>query len=336
MEEITRVPYSSMLSEFTRILSKHGFNDDRAGLCATIFADNSLEGVYSHGVNRFPRFIRNVQSGFVIPAAVPELVHASGALEQWNGNLGPGPLNALSATDRAMELATSYGLGMVGLANTNHWMRAGTYGWRAALKGFAFICWTNTCRNMPAWGGRDPRLGNNPWVMAIPYGSKAIVLDMAMTQYSYGKMELLKAAGKKLPFPGGFNQSGELTYNPAEILDSTRPLPIGFWKGSGFSLMLDLFAAVLSSGRPVSMIEDCTSERGVSQIFLAMNLSNLKNYHNIYPLVDQIIKDLKGSLQAEEGKTVRYPGENIDAIRAENLDLGMPVNKAVWNEVLTL
>ena len=84
----------------------------------------------------------------------------------------PGTFKCYHAADRAMQLATVNGIGCVALANTNHWHRGGTYGWRAAKKGFAFICWTKTIDNMPAWGAKDARLGNNPLVFALPYKMK--------------------------------------------------------------------------------------------------------------------------------------------------------------------
>jgi len=204
-EHNIRIPFNKMKSEFFRILLSTGFSDDKAEKCAEIFTMNSVDGVNSHGINRFPRFIKNTIEGYINPEAVPSLVHRLGSLEQWDGNLGPGPLNATFATDRAVELALENGIGMVSLANTNHWMRGGTYGWQAAKKGFVFICWTNTCQNMPAWGATDPRLGNNPFVIAVPFQDEAIVLDFAMSQYSYGKMESLSNEGRELPYPGGFN-----------------------------------------------------------------------------------------------------------------------------------
>ena len=86
----------------------------------------------------------------------------------YNGNMGPGVLNALYCADRAMELADQYGIGMVGIRNTTHWMRGGTYGLYAARKGYAAIMWTNTESVMPPWGAKECRLGNNPFVMAVP------------------------------------------------------------------------------------------------------------------------------------------------------------------------
>ncbi len=211
-ENIIFIPHEQMKSEFVRILTNHGFSDEKADKCAEIFTLNSLEGIYSHGVNRFPKFVETIKKGYIRPDAEPALIKASGSLEQWNGNLGPGPLNALLATERAMDLADENGIGLIAMRNTNHWMRGGTYGWKAARKGYAFIGWSNTEANMPAWGAKDFRLGNNPLVLAVPYGKEAIVLDFAMSQYSYGKLELYQIEGKQLPFQGGFNDNRRTDY----------------------------------------------------------------------------------------------------------------------------
>src|SRR5690606_7386838 len=176
-----RIPSTLMESEFNKILKKYGFTDAKAAALAEIYTTNSIEGVYTHGVNRFAKFIKYVVDGHIKADADPECIHRAGALEQWNGNLGPGPLNARACTDRSLELADQHGIGCVAIGNTNHWMRGGTYGWQAAKRGFAFIGWTNTIKNMPAWGGMDAKLGNNPLVIAIPYQGEAIVLDMAMS-----------------------------------------------------------------------------------------------------------------------------------------------------------
>ncbi len=135
------------------ILRREGFAETEAAHLAKTFTDNSIDGVYTHGLNRFPRFVDLIRRGHVVPSAKPECTLAAGALEQWDGHLGAGILNACTATERAMVLAQSHGLGCVGLANTNHWMRGGTYGWQAAERGFVFIGWTNTIANLPAWGG---------------------------------------------------------------------------------------------------------------------------------------------------------------------------------------
>ena len=325
-----------MKSEFVRILTNLGFTESKADQCAEIFALNSLEGVYSHGVNRFPKFVVNIKKGYVKPDSEPSVIKSVGALDQWNGNLGPGPLNALLATERAMELASKYGVGLVAMGNTNHWMRGGTYGWKATRKGFLFIGWTNTEANMPAWGAKDFRLGNNPLVFAVPYGNEAIVLDFAMSQFSYGKLETYQLEGKQLPYPGGFNNNGKLTASPAEIIETRRALPIGYWKGSGLSLLLDIIASVVSGGLSTFEISQKEAEYALSQIFIAVDLKNLSNQERIETTVNGILKNLKESDLIESATEIRYPGENVIKVREENLKNGIPVNKTVWETILAL
>src|SRR5690349_12895513 len=185
-----RVSHKEMSNTFYAILIRHGVSAEKAKVCTDVFVTNSLEGIYTHGVNRFPRFIQYIKDGYVKIDQEAQLKSVAGSLEQWDGQLGPGPINALICTERSMEIASAHGLGCVALGNTNHWMRGGYYGWHAARKGFVFIGWTNTLGNMPAWGAVDNKLGNNPLVVAVPYQDDAIVLDMAMSQYSYGSLDL--------------------------------------------------------------------------------------------------------------------------------------------------
>ena len=127
-----------------------------------------MAGVYSHGLNRFPRVVEYLKKGEIDPKVKAEKIMGFGAFERWDGHRGFGPLNAKLAMDRAVELAKEFGMGIVALGNNNHWMRGGSYGWQAADQGCIGICWSNTCPNMPAWGGMDRKIGNNPLIFAVP------------------------------------------------------------------------------------------------------------------------------------------------------------------------
>lgn len=334
--DFVKIPAAEVHSEFYRILIANGFDDLKANTCAGVFTQNSVDGIYSHGVNRFAKFISMVKGGFVKPAmeAVPKVRKSN--LEQWDGQLGPGVVNALKCTDRAVELAKLSGIGCVALARTNHWMRGGTYGWRAAKAGCVFIGWSNTIANTPPWGAMNHKLGNNPLVLAVPYGDEAIVLDMAMSQFSYGAMEMYELKKERLPVHGGFDTKGNLTDDPSEIIKSQRTLPIGYWKGSALSLLLDILAAVLSGGLSVAEITAQDAEKNLSQIFIAIDLSKFGEHHSITQTIQNIIDDFKTSIPETAGRTVRYPGENVVKTRRDNLAMGIPVSRKVWNEIKSL
>jgi 3-dehydro-L-gulonate 2-dehydrogenase len=325
-----RVPYQELYDALARALARTGIDTNRGGLCARIVADSSRDGVASHGLNLFPRLMTMIRAGVVDVQAQPVRVSAHGALERWDGRRGVGVLNAHACMGAAIALARAHGMGCVALANTNHWMRGGTYGWQAAEAGVIGICWTNTLPNLPAWGAATPRLGNNPLVIAVPRGRNAgahVVLDMAMSQFSYGALASYRMRGESLPVPGGFGSAGELTSDPAAIEASKRPLPIGFWKGSGLSLMLDMMAALLSGGRATHEIPPHPEqETGLSQVFIAADIAHLEAPGASSGIVDAILQDLQA----------RYPGERTLETRRQNMEQGIPVEPSIFELVCSL
>jgi 3-dehydro-L-gulonate 2-dehydrogenase len=330
----TLVSAKKMHTTFETILVQLNFPKNRAKECAAIFTNNSVDGIYTHGVNRFPRFVKYIKEGYVKPEAVPSLTHKFGGIEQWNGNLGAGPSNAIFATNQATKLAKKHGIGCVTLSNTNHWMRGGAFGWQAAKAGFVFVGWTNTVANMPAWGAKDAKLGNNPLVLALPYQDEAIVLDMAMSQYSFGAMELAVLKNEKLSVAGGYDKNGNLTNDPALILESWRTMPVGYWKGAGLSLLLDILAAVLSGGLAAYEITKQPAEIASSQVFIAIDIQKLGNHSSISQLIKGIIEDYHQSVAIDETHKITFPGERVLQNRQKNLMDGVPVLEEVWGEIL--
>ncbi len=315
-----------------------GLEGERAALSARLFAETTRDGVYTHGLDRFPRFAEMVANGCIDVNAEPTRIVGAAALERWDGHLGVGNLNAHIAMNRAIELANQHGLGGVALANTNHWMRGGSYGWLAADAGVFAMCWTNTLANLPPWGASTPAVGNNPLVIAVPRpAGKHVVIDMAMSQFSYGALSAYAARGQQLPVPGGYDKAGNLTTDPAAIEASTRALAIGYWKGSGLSLVLDMLAAMLSGGNAVHDIpRESTRESGVSQMFLAIDPSSLAARAELDRIADGIVESLREATPIDPAKPVRYPGEQTLRLREENTRLGVPVTPAIWQKLQSL
>jgi 3-dehydro-L-gulonate 2-dehydrogenase len=137
-----------------------------------------------------------------------------------------------------------------------------------------------------------------------------------------------------LPVDGGFDAAGKLTLDPAAIEQTQRPLAIGYWKGSGLSLVLDMMAAMTSLGKATHQLStDSLLEAGLSQVFITINPAALGDEARLAQIADEIIASLHQSRPAEEGKKIRYPGEQVLQIRAENRKLGIPVEPAVWEQI---
>jgi 3-dehydro-L-gulonate 2-dehydrogenase len=332
-----RVSYEKLHEELTRVLLKKGFSEKRAEHCARLFAEASRDGIHSHGLNRFPRFIAYIDRGIVKVDARPRKTDSIGSLEQWDGQQGPGNLNAYQAMTRAITLSRSNGIGCVALRNTNHWMRGGSYGWQAADAGVIGICWSNTTQNMPPWGASESRVGNNPFIIAVPRSEGHIVLDMAMSQFSYGTLDEYKRKNKKLPVHGGFDEENQLTRDPTAILKSGRPLPAGFWKGSGLSLMLDLVGALLADGKAVHQISTHPMEESeLTQVFLTVDLEQLYSGDRADQMANDIIDHLHGATVTENASGVYYPGEQTLQRRRNNTKNGIPVDEEIWEKVQSM
>lgn len=334
MEGMTRIGVDEAKALMVRALEARGMGEE-AGECARLFSEATLDGVYTHGLERFPRFASYLEKSWVRAGARPSLVAGLGAWERWDGNLGPGNLNAQAAMARAVTLAKTNGMGCVALANTNHWMRGGQYGLQAADSGCLGLCWTNTKPNLPAWGSREAILGNNPLVICVPREGGHVLLDMAMSQFSYGKLEAYAAQGEELPVEGGYDMEGRLTRDPAAILASLRPLPVGFWKGSGLSLLLDLMGTILSGGESVGGLGKRGEEYGLSQVFIAFDPA-LAGSSGGAAAVEEMEARVRGASPAEGFEGVSFPGERRIAIRAQNLALGLPLRQGLLTELRSL
>lgn len=333
-----KIPFETLKATIKQALLNTGLSEEQAEICASIHSQSSADGVESHGLNRVPRFVEYVQKGWINVEGRPELTGSCGAVENYDGHLGIGITNALFCADRAMELAKEHGMGCVALKNTTHWMRGGTYAWRMAEAGYLGISWINTESCMPMWGSDEPGVGNNPFCIAIPREDGPIVLDMAMSQYAYGKLGVYRLAGKQLPYPGGFDKDGNLTADPGAIEESKRILPTGYWKGSSMAIALDLAAAVLANGMTGADIDKAGfgSCGGCCQIFIAFNPYMFGSKEEIQEKINRRVAAADATHPDHEGGQVSCPGERTVKTRARSMKDGVNVDEAVWEQVCAI
>ena len=287
-------------------------------------------------MNRFPRVVEYLDKGEIDSGAIATCESSMGAIERWNGHRGFGPLNAKLAMDRAVELAREYGVGVVALGNNNHWMRGGSYGWQAAEKGYIGICWTNSIAVMPPWGAKECRIGTNPLIVAIP-STPITMVDMSMSMFSYGMLEVNRLAGRQLPVDGGFDDEGNLTKEPGVIEKNRRILPMGYWKGSGMSIVLDMIATLLSDGASVAEVtQDNSDEYGISQIFIAIEVDKLIDGPTRDAKLQRIMDYVTSAERADENQAIRLPGHEFTTLLAENRRNGITVDDSVWAKIQAL
>lgn len=331
-----RIKYEEMVETFRVILEKYGIKGEDAKTAAIMFADASADGVHTHGLQRFPKFIATIKNGTIDVTKRAVLVESFGPFERWDGQKGPGNLNAQICMARAIEIAKKNTVGVVALRNTNHWMRPGNYGLQAVAEDCIAILWTNTVPNMPAWGGKDAKLGNNPLVLAVPYKDTPVLVDVAMSMFSYGKLEKYKREGVLCPVDGGVDKDGNITRDPAKILETHQCLPIGYWKGSGLSLALDLIASSLSGGTYTRGVGQLATETELSQLFIVFSLSSFKDRERIEEEIGKTLADLVSSEPLNEGVALHYPGQGMKREREKSMEKGVYADDSLWQTVLEL
>ena len=311
-------------------------NAENAHHFAEIFAGNSVDGVYSHGMNRYARYLGDMKSGLCDASVMEaERVSGVGGLEVWDAHFGVGPIIAEKMANRAVELAKEHGIACVALRNNSHWLRAGRYGLMMADAGMMGLCMTNTAMNLVAYGAKEASTGNNPITIAIPRKAGSLVMDMAVSQYAFGKLEIMAQEGQMLGTDCGYDVDGNLTSDPREIVKSGLMLPMALWKGSALSIMIDLMVSMLSLGRTSLEIGDPSKgEKGMSQIYICMNPSAVVDMEKAEEQMEKTIAFLNALEPKEGSRGVHAPGQNLEKTRKTNMERGIPVTEETWQKIL--
>ena len=148
MGENVYINDKELFETFLKVLLSHGVKEDEAKSLATVFTQNAADGVISHSVSRFPLMISYLDRGIIKPGTLPKIISSSETIEKWDAGFGFGITSASFCMERAIELASKHGVGIVVSLHSNHWMRPGYYGWKAADNGYIGICWTTTRKNL--------------------------------------------------------------------------------------------------------------------------------------------------------------------------------------------
>ena len=189
---------------------------------------------------------------------------------------------------------------------------------------------------MPPWGAKECRIGTNPLIIAIP-SNPITMVDMSCSMYSYGMLEVNRLAGRQTFVDAGFDDDGNLTKDPGTVEKNRRLLPMGYWKGSGLSIVLDMIATLLSNGLSVAEVtEEKDDEYCVSQIFIAIEVDRLIDGKTKEEKLQRIMDYVKTAERADPNVEIRLPGHEFVALKADNQANGIPVDDSVWAKLKSL
>ncbi len=178
----------------------------------------------------------------------------------------------------AVERARRYGAGIVAVRHGFHFGTARRYVIQAAEADCVGIAMCNTRPLMPAPGGAEPLVGNNPIAIAFPAdGPIPIVLDMATSEAAMGKIRMAHKAGQSIPQTWAVKSDGSATTSPADAIAGML-LPSGGPKGFGLAFVLDLMCGLLSGGASGSAVHPLYGDAAISydcsHLFIAIDVAH--------------------------------------------------------------
>ena len=228
------------------ILVAYDVKKNEADIVASVITDGDLKGFSTHGIGRFPQYIKSIETGTIKLEGDYEIEKETEASAIINGNHKFGHYVTVKAMDLAVEKASKNGVGVVGIHDSNHYGIAGYYADLASLQDMIGIVISNTEPAMAPFGGKKALLGTNPITISIPSDDihNYICLDMATSITARGKLLEAKRKGEEIPEGLALDKEGKPTTDPEAGLEGSI-LPFGGFKGYGLAFMFELLAGPL-------------------------------------------------------------------------------------------
>lgn len=290
----------------------HGLRPGDAQLLADTLVQADLWGHQSHGVLRTFWYADRFATGATQTSLAPHIITDAGAVCVIDGQDGIGQSVAAFAMNQAIARAKAHGVGVASVHNSGHFGTAMYFSRMAAQAGCVGLVTTNASPAMAPWGGREKRVGNNPWSLAAPSGQyPTFMFDMANTVVARGKLYLARSRNEKIPVGWAIDADGVATTDPqAGILGNI--LPVGGHKGYGISLAMDILSGVLSASAFADGVHgpyEPDKRSGVGHFMLALNIEAFRPLAEFTSDMERMIAQVKQTPRAKGVKEIFYPGE---------------------------
>jgi LDH2 family malate/lactate/ureidoglycolate dehydrogenase len=242
------IPGHDLVALVARLFAAAGMAEQAAVTVAEGLVEADLEGLSSHGVMLVEMYLDRLRAGSVSTHESAEFVSDHGCSVVLDAGHAFGHLTGAQSIDIAVSRAKQHGVGIVAVRHGFHFGTAGRYAQRAADKDCIGIAMCNTRPLMPAPGGAERVVGNNPIAIAVPSdGTIPVVLDMATSEAAMGKIRLAEKAGETIPANWAVRNDGGPTTDPADAIAGML-LPAAGPKGFGLAFMIDLMCGLLAGG----------------------------------------------------------------------------------------
>lgn len=326
-----------LLSISVQVLQAAGVNAEEAEMVGIELRDANMVGHDSHGVMRLMQYADGIDAGHVKPGGEFEVIKDLPAMAIIDGHFNFGQVTATKALKLGLEKATACATSTVVIRNCNHVGRLGSYSQKAAEAGFASMMAVNAPGpgGVAVYGGIERKLGTNPISMSAPWGDKAFVLDMTTSASAEGKLRVAFQKGVHVPEGWIIDAEGNPSTDPAVYYadppGSLLPLggPLAF-KGYGMSVMIDVFAGILS-GSGICRTDLPRGANGVWMQFI--DIKQFLEPDEYASLIETYVGNLKSSKRAPGVDEILMPGEIELRRQEERRTNGVDVPDETWRQI---
>lgn len=306
------VPAPALTRITQEILEAAGAPPDAAGTVAAALVDADLDGVTSHGVMLLPMYVARLRAGSVRPDQEPTVVSDNGAVVVLDAGHALGHVTADHAMAMAVGRARRHGVGLAAVRRAFHFGTARRYAVAATRQGCVGIAMCNTRPLMPAPGGAERLVGNNPIAFALPTAGEPLVLDFALSEAAMGKIRMAEQSGRTIPGTWATDSDGVPTTDPSEAVRGML-LPAAGHKGFGLALVVDLLCGLLSGGAWGDGVQPLYGDPAVpydcSQAFLAIDVAHAVPFEGFARGAAAAAERVRGSRPAPGTERLYAPGD---------------------------
>jgi len=278
MSEGVNVAADELSALVQRLFVAAGIPAAAARTAGDALVEADLEGVPSHGVMLVDMYLDRIRAGSVSKEEASVVVSDRGTAVVLDARHALGQATGDQAIAIAIERAHRHGVGIVAVRHGFHFGTARRYVVKAAAADCIGIAMCNTRPLMPAPGGAERLVGNNPLAIAVPTdGEIPIVLDMATSEAAMGKIRLAEKAKRAIPDTWAVKADGSPTTDPTEAIAGML-LPASGPKGFGLAFLIDLLCGLLSGGASGSAVQPLYGDAAVpydcSHLFIAIDVGH--------------------------------------------------------------
>jgi LDH2 family malate/lactate/ureidoglycolate dehydrogenase len=317
------------------VLIAHGVPEPFARTQTDLLLEAQLRGYASHGLLRLPRIIERIVNGVASPT--------SSGTHQWigesflsvDGERGLGPVVAVAALDALKERARRTGIAIGAIRNSNHIGMLAWYGDHVAREGLILIAATTSEALVHPWHGRRALIGTNPLCIAVPASPEPLVLDMATSLVSMGKIHDHANRGEPIPEGWALDAQGRPTTD-ATAAKAGAIAPFGGAKGYALGLALEvLIASLTGSAIGTDVVGTLDSDKACNKgdVFIVISPPQSAS---LAATIRAYLDEIRASGAPDEGELVTVPGDRSREARALSITEGVEVDDALWRRILAL